>query len=136
MIKTNPDIVKIWRCLVSTMTKVPVVQSLEAGQQEGDCNKTKKVDKTEPFDVIERVLVDVFGDRGHDHCEVDIWHGNLTRANLKIDKSADCAAIRRQTTKKWLQYPQDGHDRVFLVIESGVVGKFRDSSHDHCEDEI
>ena len=53
------------------MMKVPIVQSLDAGQQEGDC-KTQKVDKTEPFDVIERVLVGVFGDRGHDHCEDDI----------------------------------------------------------------
>jgi len=52
------------------MRKVPIVQSLDAGQQEGDC-KTQKVDKTEPFDVIEKVLVGVFGDRGHDHCEDD-----------------------------------------------------------------
>ena len=61
----------IWRSLALTMTKVPIVQSLDAGQQEGDC-KTQKVYKTEPFDVIERVLVGVFGDRGHDHCEDDI----------------------------------------------------------------
>ena len=69
--KTNPDIFKIWRCLASTMTKVPIVQSLDARQQEGDC-KTQKVDKTEPFDVIERVRVGVFGDRGHDHCKDEI----------------------------------------------------------------
>ena len=69
--KTNPEIVKIWRDLASTMTKVPIVQSLDAGQQEGDC-KTQKVDNKEPFDVIERVLDGVFGDRGHDHCEDDI----------------------------------------------------------------
>ncbi len=54
MIKTNPDIVKIWRCLASTMTKVPIAQSLDAGQQEADC-ETQKVDKTEPFDVIDTV---------------------------------------------------------------------------------
>ena len=69
--KTNPDIVKIWRRLASTMRKVPIVQSLDAGQQEGDC-KTQKVDKTEPFDVIESGLVGVFKDRVHDHGEVEI----------------------------------------------------------------
>ena len=53
------------------MTKVPIVQSLDAGQQEGDC-KTQKVDKTEPFDVIESGLVGVFKDRVHDHREVEI----------------------------------------------------------------
>jgi hypothetical protein len=63
------------------MTKVPIVQSLDAGQQEGDC-KTQTVDKTEPFDVIERVLVGVFGDRGHDHCEHDIF--NTAIEHVKI----------------------------------------------------
>jgi hypothetical protein len=29
-----------------------------------------------------------------------------------------------------------GMTELFVVIESSVVGKFRDSSHDHCEDEI
>ena len=50
------------------MTKVPIVQSLDAGQQEGNC-KIQKLGKAELFDVIERVLVGFFGVRGHDHCE-------------------------------------------------------------------
>jgi hypothetical protein len=53
------------------MTKVPIVQSLDAGQQEGNCN-SQKVDKTEPFGVIERGVVGVFKDRVHDHGEDEI----------------------------------------------------------------
>ena len=71
LIKNVPVIIKIWRCLPSTMTKVPIVQSLDAGQQEGDCN-SQKVDKTEPFGVIERGVVGVFKDRVHDHGEDEI----------------------------------------------------------------
>jgi hypothetical protein len=52
------------------------------------------------FDVIESVLLGVFRDRGHGHGEDEIKHGTLTRENLQIDESADCATIRCQTTKK------------------------------------
>ena len=69
--KLAQDIIKIWRCLPSTMTKVSIVQSLDTGLQEGDC-KTQKEDKMEPFDVIESVLLVVFRDRGHGHGEGEI----------------------------------------------------------------
>jgi hypothetical protein len=51
------------------MTTVPIVQSLDAGQQEGNC-KTRKMVKTEDFDTFKNVVIGAFRDRGHDEGDI------------------------------------------------------------------
>ena len=91
------------------MTKVPTMQSFDAGQS-----------------LLMRLngLLPVF-----------LGTGDVIIVKL-IFNMAIVQPLNARPEKRDCNTHKMGMTELFLVIDSGVVGKFRDSSHDHCEDEI